>query len=332
MILLLGASGYIGQAFSAELRKRMFTFVPLTRQAIDYSRFDLLFNYVRTEKPAFIINAAGFPGRPNIDACETARAETVQANTLLPQTVARVCYLTQTPWGHVSSGCIYSGAKLAQNRGFQIERDLNRPEIRRLFETQPERFQGFVESDEPNFSFRAPPCSFYSGTKALAEEALHWFGQGYIWRPRIIFDEIDHPRNFLSKIQRYPKVHDGVNSLSHRGDFVRACLDLWERRAPFGTYNVANPGAVTGRQAVEAVQRILGPRRQFEFWKNDEEFYRWAVRAPRSNCILETSKLLSAGVKMRTVREALEDSLERWQSDARNQEWMDDIPKANASK
>jgi dTDP-4-dehydrorhamnose reductase len=92
----------------------------------------------------------------------------------------------------------------------------------------PGALRGFAETDEPNFSFRRPPCSFYSGSKALAEEAIAGAGQSYLWRLRIPFDEFDDSKNFLSKIQRYPRVYDNVNSLSHRGDFARACLDLWE--------------------------------------------------------------------------------------------------------
>src|SRR5207253_4985249 len=141
---------------------------------------------------------------------------------------------------------------------------------------------GYTETDAPNFTFRSPPCSFYSGTKALAEEAIADLGQTYLWRLRIPFDESDHERNYLSKIQRYPKVYDNVNSISHRGDFVRACLDLWERRAPFGIYNVTNPGFVTTRQVVEMIEKILKPNRRFEFWKDDAEFYRVAAKTPRS--------------------------------------------------
>jgi UDP-glucose 4,6-dehydratase len=103
-----------------------------------------------------------------------------------------------------------------------------------------------------------------------------------------------------------------VNSISHRADFVKACLDLWERRAPFGIYNVTNPGFVTTRHVVGMIQKILKPAKRFEFWANDEEFYRLAVKTPRSNCVLDVSKLLSTGVKMRPVEEAIEDSLKNW--------------------
>ena len=172
--------------------------------------------------------------------------------------------------------------------------------------------RGFSESDKPNFSFRDPPCSFYSGSKALAEEAIAGLGDTYLWRLRIPFDAHDNPRNYLSKIQRYPKIYDNINSLSHREDFVRVCLDLWEGRAPFGIYNATNPGFVTTRYVVTIIQKILQPKRSFEFWANDEEFYRLAAKTPRSNCVLDTSKLLATGIEMRPVTEALKAALKAW--------------------
>ena len=312
MILLLGATGYIGEAFAGELTRRGQAFTALSRKQADYTRFEVLLKYLQSAKPEFLINAAGYTGKPNVDACETARAETLQGNTLLPQTIAHACAATVTPWGHVSSGCIFAGAKVTRDGKTRVEKDLTQPELKTLVEKNPAAIKGFTEEDEPNFSFRRPPCSFYSGTKALAEEAIAGIGRSYVWRLRIPFDEFDNPRNYLTKVQRYPKVYDNVNSISHRADFVRACLDLWKLRAPFGIYNVTNPGFFTTRQVVEKLAQILKPNRRFEFWENDEEFYRVAAKTPRSNCVLDVSKLLSAGVKIRPVAEALEDSLRSW--------------------
>jgi dTDP-4-dehydrorhamnose reductase len=317
LTLLLGATGYIGQAFSRELRRRGACFIPLTRSAVDYTCFEHLFDYVRKMKPEFVINAAGFVGQPNVDACELAREETLWGNTLLPQTVARVCLMTNTPWAHLSTGSIYSGAKLVDSSGTRVVRDLNTPEMRCLFELNPGLFHGYTERDEPNFSFRNGPCNFYSGTKALAEEAVAKMGQNYIWRLQNPFNEIDKLPNLFSKLQRYAKVYDHVGSFSQLDDSVRACLDLWEKHAPFGIYNVANPGAVTTRQILTMMQCVLRPDRNFEFWKDDEEFYREGAKAPRANSILDVSKLLSQGIRMRPVREAMEDSLERWQTAVR---------------
>ena len=315
MILLLGASGYIGEAFAKELQRRKTVFTPLSRGQVDYTRFDALLDLLKTKKPEFVINAAGYTGKPNVDACELDKAGTLAGNTLLPQTIAHACAAADIPWGHVSSGCIFSGAKISGNGKMCVEKDMTKPELHALAEEKSTAILGYTETDTPNFSFRDLPCSFYSGTKALGEEAIAGIGQSYVWRLRIPFDEVDGARNYLSKVQRYAKVYDNVNSISHRGDFVRACLDLWQRRAPSGVYNMTNPGFVTTRQVVGLIEKFLKPARKFEFWSGDEEFYRVAAKTPRSNCVMDVTKLLMAGVKMRPVEEALEDSLRNWKAE-----------------
>src|ERR1700685_656236 len=105
MILLLGATGYLGEAFAKELQRRKVDFIPLARKQIDYTRFDLLLEFLRAKKPAFVVNAAGFTGKPNVDACENDKAGTLLGNTLLPQTIAHACAAAKIPWGHISSGC-----------------------------------------------------------------------------------------------------------------------------------------------------------------------------------------------------------------------------------
>src|SRR5690349_9587165 len=127
MILLLGGTGYIGQAFKSELERRQRSFVSLSRRELDYTRFDLLLEYLKAKKPEFLVNAAGYTGKPNVDACETARADTLVGNTLLPQTIAHACAALKIPWGHVSSGCIYSGAKIESGGQIRAEKDMTKP-------------------------------------------------------------------------------------------------------------------------------------------------------------------------------------------------------------
>jgi dTDP-4-dehydrorhamnose reductase len=311
MILLLGASGYIGRTFASELRRRGHSFIPLTRPAFDYSRFDFLFDYLRTMKPVFLINAASYAGTANGSAENGEREKMMAANTILPQMIARICSMTKTPWGHVSTGDIYSGAKVLEDGTLRVETDLSRPDLRELFEKDPERFHGYTETDEPNLSFRNTPSNFYSGTKALAEEAIREIGQSYIWRPRRLFNERDEPCNLLHRLQQQAVVYDHINSMSHLEDFVKAALDLWEIRAPFGIYNVTNPGAVTTRQLMEGLQRILKPVLRFKIAPPDEDPARAGSAAPQSNCILDAAKLLKTGVRIRPVSEAVRDSLDR---------------------
>src|SRR6185295_18638229 len=126
MIILLGATGYIGQAFATALQKRGTPFTPLSRKEVDYPRFETLLAFLREHKPAFLINAAGYTGKPNVDACEDHKADTLAGNTLLPQTIAHACAAADVPWGHVSSGCIFTGAKLSDSGALRVEPDLNK--------------------------------------------------------------------------------------------------------------------------------------------------------------------------------------------------------------
>src|SRR6185436_234606 len=132
MIVLLGASGYVGQAFAEELQRRRLPFAALSRREVDYSNFETLSRFLQETKPSFLINAAGYSGRPNVDACESARAETLGGNTLLPLTIAHACLAANVPWGHVSSGCVYSGAWVKAGGERRLEPDLTVPALRQL--------------------------------------------------------------------------------------------------------------------------------------------------------------------------------------------------------
>ena len=96
---------------------------------------------------------------------------------------------------------------------------------------------------------------------------------------------------------------------------MKACLDLWSLRAPFGIYNVTNPGFVSTREVTAAIEKYLKRHKPFEFWESDEEFYRLGAKTPRSNCVMDTTKILSAGVKIRPVGEAVEASLRDWKKE-----------------
>src|SRR3954453_1538057 len=134
MIWLLGGSGYVGSAFADLLPRRQLPFRVLRRAEVDYGNLAVLTAALLRDNPSFVINSAGYTGKPNVDACEDHKAECLFGNAVLPGTIATACAEAKVPWGHVSSGCIYSGAR-ADGRGF-------------------------TELDAPNFSFRTNNCSF----------------------------------------------------------------------------------------------------------------------------------------------------------------------------
>lgn len=282
-ILLLGASGYMGGAFKAALAKRNFQAITPSRAQVNYCDFEVLRQYIRKLGGIdFLINAAGFTGKPNVEQCEVRREETLQGNLLLPQMLSHLAAVENVRWLHISSGCIYQG----DNGG-----------------------KGFTEEDEPNFSFKYNNCSFYSGVKAVAETYLREDSRCYVARLRIPFDENDGPRNYITKLLTYSKIYDNINSISHIGDFVQSSLELYERDCPTGIYNITNEGSISTREVVAMIQEILNPTREFEYFADDEEFYRVA-KTPRSNCVLNVNKIASFGLPMRSVQDALKEAIE----------------------
>jgi dTDP-4-dehydrorhamnose reductase len=288
MIYLLGGSGYVGQAYQRLLSSKGVAFRNVRRRDLDYTDPAVLTKVLRTERPDFLINAAGYTGKPNVDACELHKSECLFGNAVLPGIIAQACADADVPWGHVSSGCIYTGS---------------RPDG-----------SGFTEEDSPNFTFRQNNCSFYSGSKALGEEVLASYPNVYIWRLRIPFDHVDGERNYLSKLMRYQRLLEATNSISHLEEFVAATFACWNKWIPFGKYNVTNPGQVTAREVVQLIQASGVCQKEFHFFESEEEFMRVAAKTPRSNCVMDSTKLRKAGIEMTEVHEAIVRALKNWDS------------------
>ncbi|MEZ6062312.1 MAG: sugar nucleotide-binding protein [Planctomycetaceae bacterium] len=286
MIVILGGSGFVGTAFQRFLKQSGQEFAVVSRRDINYGDPEELIAYLNRQSVSFLINAAGYTGRPNVDACELHKAECLSGNAVLPGIIREACEHADIPWGHVSSGCIYTGTRPDGN--------------------------GFTEQDAPNFDFRHNNCSFYSGCKSLGEEVLQGARRCYIWRLRIPFDELDSPRNYISKMIRYDRLLNATNSLSHLGEFVAACMACWTKGVEYGTYNLTNPGFVTTKDVVALIQKHGLSDREFRFFDSEDEFMRQAATTPRSNCVLDCSKAIAAGLPLSPVQEALEKSMRHW--------------------
>ena len=287
-IWILGASGYVGGAFQRLLEARGIAFRALPRNVLNYYDLPALTIALHEARPPFLINCAGYTGKPNVDACELHKTDCLLGNAILPGVLRTACEATNTPWGHVSSGCIFTGRR--SDGG------------------------GFRETDTPNFSFRTNNCSFYSGTKALGEELLEGARDCFIWRLRIPFNEVDSPRNYLTKVIRYARLLEAENSLSQLDEFVRASWECWEKRVPFAIYNVTNPGSVTTHEVVDLIRKSGVSDKQFQFFTDEADFMQKAAKTPRSNCVLDSSKLAATGIAMSEVHDAIATALRNWKA------------------
>ena len=285
MYLILGSKGYLGSHFFKHLRKMGQSVNGLSQSEIDYTDLDQLRTLLNDVKPKFLINAAGYTGKPNVDACEINKSECLFGNSVLPGRIRSACEEVGIPWGHVSSGCIYSGNK---SNG-----------------------EGWSEEDIPNFSFRNGPCSFYSGTKALGEEVLEGAKNCYIWRLRIPFNHDNNPRNYLQKLLNYTSLLDAENSISHIDEYVKSCIDSFVNDCEPGIYNFTNVGSITTRQVVDWMREEGVTDKVFNFFENEADFMQKAAVAPRSNCVLNTEKSEKMGIALRPVEDAVRSALRK---------------------
>ncbi len=282
---LIGASGYVGSEFVTIGKKRGLDIVSVGRTSCDIYNTRALTDHLKTLAPDVLINCAGYTGKPNVDACELDKAACLAGNAVLPGVIAEACDALSLPWGHISSGCIYTGKRSDGN--------------------------GFTEDDTPNFTFRQDNCSFYSGTKALGEEVLTDV-DCYIWRLRIPFSNIDSPRNYLSKVMNYHTLLEAENSLSNLDDFVTACLDCFEKSVPYGIYNLTNPGSVTTSEVVEMILSNDLVNREFRFFDSEDQFMQLAAKTPRSNCVMDSTKAITAGLTLPPIRDSLNQAIQTW--------------------
>ena len=285
MYIILAPSGYVGSKFFEYLQRNGDEALGVSRNDLDYYNPATLKSFLKSKNPRFLINAAGYTGKPNVDACESAKSDCLLGNSVLPGIIREVCEDLRISWGHISSGCIYSGRR---SDG-----------------------KGWTEEDEPNFSFRDGPCSFYSGSKALGEEVLAGAENCFVWRLRIPFNEERSPRNYIQKLVNYDSLLEAENSVSHLDEFVEKCVDCFEKDIEPGVYNMTNQGSVTTRQVTEWMIEEGVTDKGFKFFENEEQFMQKAAKTPRSNCVLDTSKAEKAGIGMRPVEEAMRDSMRK---------------------
>lgn len=284
MILLFGSTGYIGSEFKKQLTEQNFKFIcwENTRK----TSFDQLQNLFKYQKITLAINAAGYTGKPNVDACEKDKEETFYGNVLWPHLLTQWCSLNNIKLIHISSGCIYTGNTLNKT--------------------------GFTEKDEPNFTFKQNNCSFYSGTKALAEQTVLLNEKTYICRLRIPFENKDNSRNYISKLLKYPKLLKAENSCSNKNEFVRACLELYKKEIPYGIFNIVNGGSITTEQIVNKLKNTIAKNKEFNII-DDLEFYSSCASTPRSNCVMSNKKILDYGIQMDNINDSFDKCLNNWE-------------------
>lgn len=109
-----------------------------------------------------------------------------------------------------------------------------------------------------------------------------------ILRLRMPVSDDLHSRNFVTKIAKYDRVVDIPNSNTILHDLLPGSILMAEHKDT-GIYNFTNPGAISHNEVLSLFKQYVRPN--FE-WKNFSlEEQAKVIKAGRSNCMLDTTKL-----------------------------------------
>ncbi|KAM0753437.1 NAD(P)-binding protein [Meredithblackwellia eburnea MCA 4105] len=280
--LVVGSKGWIGGMLADMLESQGKN---VTRSLVRIEDRSGLLAEIDKVKPTHILNTAGVTGRPNVDWCESNKQATIRSNVIGTLNLIDIAFLNNIHITNFATGCIYQYDD-AHPMGSG---------------------KGFKEEDEANFD-----GSYYSKTKAMVEEIAGEYPNLLNLRLRMPVSDELHPRNFVTKISKYERVVDIPNSNTLLFDLLPASI-LMSTANLVGVYNFTNPGAISHNEVLTLFKKYVRP--EFE-WKNFTlEEQSKVIKAGRSNCELDTTKLVKAlnelGVDVPEVHVAYENCFKR---------------------
>jgi 3,5-epimerase/4-reductase len=232
-------------------------------------------------RPVAVINAAGKTGRPTVDWCESHPMETARSNVTGPISLASACAAQGIYLLHLGSGCVFYGPSPSPG--------------------------GWREDDFAN------PVATYSRTKYAADLALGQLANVGIARLRMPVDYVPGPRNLITKLAGYRDVIDVENSVTVVEDLLAAVARLVETRSE-GVFHVTNPGTLRHRDLLRLYREHVELTHEYTMIEEDELVTRGLVVKPRSNCILQDTRLARLGIHLRPIDVAILDTMKRYAS------------------
>lgn len=275
-----GKNGWIGEKVVNLLKEQRLPVYISTSRLED--RKDIIYE-LETIKPKYIINCAGITGRPNIDYCESpeGRIATIRSNVIGTLNLIDVANLYRIHVTNFATGCIYE-----------------------YNESHPIDGKGFTEDDSPNFY-----GSFYARSKVIAETFARNFDNVLTLRLRMPIDfDLKHPRNFIYKILNYDKVIDVPNSMTILPELLPIAIDMTKKQKK-GIYNFVNPGTISHNEILAMYRDYVDPNFKWVNFTIEEQ--NQILKARRSNCCLDVSKLMQEYPDIKPIKEAVKNIFQK---------------------
>lgn len=263
MIYVLG-TGYIAQAYARYFIINSIPYRLISRKEVLYTNPITLAGFLNTAKPELLINAAGFV-TPSVSTHEEHKLASIYSNGVFPGFIGELCQSMNIPWIHVSSGDVFT----------------------------PSDTHAYTENDKPNNT-----KDYYNNSKIIGEDLLEKYNTAYICRFRRIFNNKDHPKNYITQASKQSFAFTEIGSITNIDDGVKASIKLWDNKAPTGTYNIVNTGIVDVRELMSMLVK-----------------YKLRVDIPSitsyGKLMLDNSKINSI-IPMIDVNESLQNCIKNW--------------------
>jgi dTDP-4-dehydrorhamnose reductase len=218
--------------------------------------------------------------------------ENMRDNLFSPIALAELCKRQNIHFTYLGTGCIF-------------EYDNNH--------LLGETMTGFVESDLPNFV-----GSSYSIVKGYTDRMMQLLYSDSALNARIrmpITDELDSPRNFITKILNYPKVCSIPNSMTVLDELLPVLIDLALRRQ-VGTVNLTNPGVISHNEILTMYKEIVDPEFTWSNFTIEEQ--NQILASKRSNNCLDASKLVSLSPSVLPIKDSVRNVILRMKGQKRD--------------
>jgi len=210
-ILITGADGQLGQAFTQELEEKGINHLSLKKDKLDVTDFKEVDKTVKEYKPDFLINCAAYN---DVDRAEEDWETAFLVNGVAVKNLALITKENNCVLVHYSTDYVFDG----------------------------EKGSPYTIADIPC------PISKYGESKLLGEKFIQNFSKDYyLIRLSSVFGnnpEASFPLKVLSwskKKEEIKVVEDQVFSPSFTEDIVKATLDLIDTKQ-YGLYHMTNSG------------------------------------------------------------------------------------------
>jgi UDP-glucose 4,6-dehydratase len=271
--LVYGSGGWIGKKIKTYIDERGDEMVAGVARADNQAN---VLAEVEKHQPDQILSVLGRthgPGFSTIDYLEQ-KGQTrinIRDNLYAPFVLAKIAELKGIHFTYLGTGCIFSS-----DSG-----DVS-----------------FDETSEPNFF-----GSEYSTVKGFTDLMSRLLPGMLNCRIRMPISQDNSPRNFITKITTYKKIHSVSNSMTVLEELLPMMLEMGSRKE-VGTVNLTNPGVISHSEILALYTKHVDPSFEWETFSGPDLLK--VIAAPRSNNKLATARLESLFPEVRSIHEAVE--------------------------